>query len=332
MISEIKDICERLLDTPAPPLRSGAEMVHLAQRAHRRRHAGFAVVGAGLAVVAVAAAATAVPLLDGSGTGSEGGFGAATTTAAPASPPSSVGVASARPSHDLGMVVRTVKVSEVVSDMAAKAGAVRTLSIPDGQFLYVRTSARDTSDGSLHQMWLEPQGMIAVLVDRDDIGRAPTSTLELQAARTRFAQDGPSLLMPSPQWLATLPTNADALLHMVDAVNAGAKLGGKRYEFKQISELFWQCGAVLTPRVRAAFYRALGRISGVTATELRVDGRRLYALRQPDNGKGFAEELLMDPSTGQVVGLRSLQLGREATPTELAFWRYGAVAEVGQSR
>jgi hypothetical protein len=153
---------------------------------------------------------------------------------------------------------------------------------------------------------------------------------EVEAARQQFAQEGPSLRMPSPQWLATLTTDPNALLRMVDAVNAGTKLGGKRYEFKEISELFQECGAVLTPPVRAAFYRALGKINGVAATELRVDGRRLYALRQPDNGRGFAEELLLDPSTGQVVGLRSLQIDGKATPTGLGFWRYAAVRAVGQ--
>jgi hypothetical protein len=350
MNSDIKEICDRLLDGPAPPLPSAAEMVGLAARARRRRHAGFAVVGAGLAVVAVTLAAAAVPLV-GPGTAPQGDFGAAPSTAAPAEPSPGGAAQSGRPptpsSRDLGREVRPVEVSHVVTEMAARATQVQPLTIPDGQFLYVRTDGRQPSPargpgttgpqaGRVHEMWLDPQGMVALRIDIDgeDTSGAPKSNVEAEiaAARQEFAQNGASLRQPTPQFLATLPADPGALLRLVDGLNAGAKLGGKHYEFKEIGELFWQCGALFTPQVRAAFYRALGRIAGVSATELRVDGRRLYAVREPGTGRGFAEELLLDPSTGQAVGRRSLDTSGQATPTDLVLWRYAAVGTVYRQR
>lgn len=334
MNSDIKEICDRLLDSPAPPLRSTTEMVELARRARRRRHGTFAAAGAGLAVVAVVATVTAVPLVDGSGTPGEYGFGAAIASTAPASPSAAPSVSSPVASRDLGRQVRTAKVSQAVAEMVAKAASVQPLTIPDGQFLYVRTEGREPPNGRLHEMWLDPQGMIPLRTDIDgaDTSEGPKSNMEadIATARQQFAQEGPTLRMPSPQFLATLPTDPTVLLEMVTALNENTKLGGAHYAFKEIGELLWEFGAVLTPPVRAAFYRALGRISGVTATELRVDGRRLYALREPDNGRGFADELLLDLSTGEAAGRRSLDTGGQVTPTDLELWRYAVVGTVGQ--
>jgi hypothetical protein len=333
MNSDIKEICGRLLDGPAPPLRSAAEMVDLGRRARRRRHGRLAAAGAGLAVVAVAVAATAVPLVDGSGTPEESDFGAAVASAAPPSPSAAPREPSPQPSLDLGREVRRVKVSQAISEMS-KAAPVPQLTIPDGQFLYVRTDGREPPDGRVHEMWLDPQGMIPLRIDIDgaDTSTGPKSNIEADIATARqvFAQEGPNLRMPTPRFLASLPTDPAVLLNMVTALNEGTKLGGAHYAFKEIGELFWEYGALLTPAVRVAFYRALGRINGVTGTELRVDGRRLYALREPDKGLGFAEELLLDPSTGQAAGRRSLDTGGQVTPTDLELWRYAVVGAVGQ--
>jgi hypothetical protein len=330
--SDIREICGRLLDGPAPPLRSTAEVVDLARRARRRRHGMFAATGAGLAVVAVAAAATAVPLVDGSGTSEEYGFGAAVATTAPVSPS---GAASSTPSLDLGREVRKVPVSQVLTEMVPKAASVRPLTIPDGQLLYIRSDGREPPAGRVHEMWLDPQGMIPLRIDIDgaDTSKGPKSNMEADIATARqvFAQEGPNLRMPTPQFLAGLPTDPAALLDMVTALNENTKLGGAYYVSNEIGQLLWEYGAVITPPVRVAFYHALSTVSR-TATELTVDGRRLYALREPDTGRGFAEELLLDPSTGQAAGRRSLALGGQGqvTPTDLVLWRYAVVGTVGQ--
>lgn len=327
---DVKDICDRLLDGPVPPLRSSAEVVDLARRAERRHRAGFAAVAAAAAVVAVIATATAVPLSrTSSGTAPSGGFGAAS----PAPPPSPT--ASPSPiGRDLGKVVRPAQVKAVVNEMAAAAAGAQPLTVPAGKLLYLRTSNREAPSGRLHEMWLDPQGMIPLRIDLDgvDTSTGPKSDRESEVdqARQQFATDGPSLRMPTPQWLATLPTNPNRLLQLINQLNAGTKNGGAYYAFKEIGELFFACGAVLTPQVRAGFYHALGKISGVTATELRVDGRKLYALREPDRGRGFTEELLLDPATGQVAGRRTVEAS--TTATGLARWHYAVVDTAGERR
>jgi hypothetical protein len=52
-VNEVKDICERLLDTPAPPLRDGSEVLSAARRSRHR--ARLAVAGSGMAVLAAVA-------------------------------------------------------------------------------------------------------------------------------------------------------------------------------------------------------------------------------------------------------------------------------------
>ncbi len=378
MSDDIKDICDRLLEESAPPLGSGGALIDHARRVHRRRQAGFTVMGAGFAVVAVTVAVAAIPHFGGPATGTGNGleFGAPAASTAPASP--SPSVTGSAPSLDLGTKVRDVKVSQVVSEMVAKAGQVQPLAVRDDQYLYVRAEVRGSGGAILHEMWLDPRGMIAMNITASDSGPGsgsepsnPVAASKLagqpsdgphppsagkpggglntpavgqpsggphasaddsaEAARQRFQTEGPSLDSPSPQWLATLPTDPDRLLSMVDKLNAGTKLGGEAYEFKSIAELFGECGAVLTPQVRAAFYTALGKINGVTATELRVDGRKLYALRERLTGKSAGQELLLDPATGQIVGTRWIDARNHASPTNLEFWRYVAVAEVGQT-
>jgi hypothetical protein len=215
--------------------------------------------------------------------------------------------------------------------MAAKAASAQPLTIPAGKLLYVRTENRESPAGRLHEIWLDPQGMIALRVDigGEDTSTGPKSSPETAAeqARQQFATEGPSLRMPTPQWLATLPGDPNRLLNMVNQLNAGTKNGGPYYAVKEMTELFWECGAVLTPRVRAVAYRALGKIDGLAATELRLDGRKLYALREPDRGRGFAQELLLDPATGQVAGVRTIE---GSTAAGVALWHYAVVDTVGQ--
>ena len=54
-MNEVKDICDRMLDMPAPPLRDSGEVLDIARRSARRR-ARVTAAGSGLAVAATAAA------------------------------------------------------------------------------------------------------------------------------------------------------------------------------------------------------------------------------------------------------------------------------------
>jgi hypothetical protein len=67
-VNEVKDICERMLAVPAPPMREGAEVLASARRAAVRRDRAR-LIGSGVAGVAAVAAAAALIVPAGAGRG-----------------------------------------------------------------------------------------------------------------------------------------------------------------------------------------------------------------------------------------------------------------------
>lgn len=84
--TEVKDLFQRVLADPGPPLASSEEVLGAARRTARRRRAGTAVACSALAAVAVAGASVGVPALTGAltptGTNHAAGNGTRPTTSA----------------------------------------------------------------------------------------------------------------------------------------------------------------------------------------------------------------------------------------------------------
>ena len=71
----------------------------------------------------------------------------------------------------------------------------------------------------------------------------------------------------------------------------------------------------------------------MSAVELDDDGRRLLGLRRTQDGTDLADELLVDPLTGTVVGQRLLAAGAGASwrVVSVQLWTQAVVDEVGQA-
>jgi hypothetical protein len=101
-MKEIKDVFERMLIDPAPPLAGSEELLMTVRRAENRRRAAIASAGAGLAVVLVAGGVAIAPTVFNGG-GSSAFPGASPEATAPAVPTPSAALS---PSRSPGLLMR----------------------------------------------------------------------------------------------------------------------------------------------------------------------------------------------------------------------------------
>jgi hypothetical protein len=128
--------------------------------------------------------------------------------------------------------------------------------------------------------------------------------------------------------LAALPVNPQALLTVIATKSAGQSaddLAGNpiagqppstqaQREFDLLTELLWNAapGVGGPPGVEAAAYRALATLPGITVQPGVTDTAGGHAIGISDDGG--LDQLLIDPASYQVIGIRNLASG-VATPT-----------------
>jgi hypothetical protein len=111
--------------------------------------------------------------------------------------------------------------------------------------------------------------------------------------------------------IAALPANPDAVLawvrKTVGGVGGGTRDGEDQIAFVSINAVLRDF--VLPPPVEAAFFQALGRLSGVTLVPdaVNLDGRPALALARVQEG-WLREEILLDPQTYRLIGERSVAI------------------------
>jgi hypothetical protein len=122
--------------------------------------------------------------------------------------------------------------------------------------------------------------------------------------------------------LASLPLGPKALLAAVDraiATNPGsvAPPGGspiehhqsrQQLEFQFLTQLLWQAAQAAPARAEAAVFRALATIGGVSAQAGITDAAGRPAIALSDVGDD--QQLLLDPTTYKVTGLRTISDGK----------------------
>jgi hypothetical protein len=231
-------------------------------------------------------------------------------------------------------------------------------TVAPGQLIYVRSDGVSTSFGGdpargtlsreNHEMWLDPQGMImlGIVSNGEDLTQGPKSDHagQVAQARAQLATDGPSLLLPTPQWLAQLPTDPAALRGELLADIGESKWSDDHTLVTALGDLLWTSEPLVGPQARVALYRVLAGVEGLTATETVVENRQVYAIGHSENG--VIDELLFDRTTGAAVGRRSGLEGEAAagvtvTPaagveapadpgiTAQSVWTHRIVAAVG---
>jgi hypothetical protein len=116
-----------------------------------------------------------------------------------------------------------------------------------------------------------------------------------------------SIIHPTPEWLAQLPTDPAKLLdELRGAMDKDAPWSIDHQVWSAMQDLYLRCELLLSTEVRAALLRAFTSLRGITSSEVTIDKRRLVAVRHTERGSG--EEILFDPTTGRAVGLRSVNV------------------------
>jgi hypothetical protein len=193
------------------------------------------------------------------------------------------------------------------------------------------------------EIWTEPEGMIMVrlMMDGTDAATMPKSDQAsvLAEARQRFAEQGPSLGQPTPQWLHTLPTTAAGFRDLLTPPSATSSKWTDGHDvWVAAADLLTAVDPFLPIPQRVGLYQMLAELPNLTAAEVDADGRRLIAIRyseaepSPGNDQGPTAtfELLFDPTNSRAVGTGSLST--TATGLQVRFqslWTHILVSAVG---
>ncbi|MBB5871199.1 hypothetical protein F4553_004578 [Allocatelliglobosispora scoriae] len=213
--------------------------------------------------------------------------------------------------------------------LATAAGGGTAVTINAGQLVFVRTDgtanstsgqaetggavaspAVVTTEAEVREIWFDPQGAIPLKITDgvNDLNAGPKSNFaaEIAQARDDLATQGPSLIRPTPQWLAALPTDPTALLAQLRAESQqeGAAWSVDHRLWDTMANLYSGSEIALTPAVRAALLQALSGLHGLTTSTVTVNGHSLVAIRHTEKLSG--DEILFDPASGKAVGRRTL--------------------------
>jgi len=139
----------------------------------------------------------------------------------------------------------------------------------------------------------------------------------------------PGPFNPTPAYLRSLPTEPGKLLATLRSSMPGGKPDPTGQEsaqhlFLAVAGLVGRADAILSPRLRAALYRALALLPGVSRIAGQADlaGRRGVAIAHTD--QGVRSELLIDPASSRALGTRLVLVSPSKTNTQPA----GTILEV----
>ncbi|MBK3627042.1 CU044_5270 family protein [Streptomyces sp. MBT49] len=203
--------------------------------------------------------------------------------------------------------------------IAAVAMRTDVTPVGDGQFVYVRSTGAENDGvfdgrvklGKMHerQVWFsQRQGPVTDVGLIREFGQdwpievgVPDGTDPADSAVPAGVD------RPTYAWLASLPTDPDALLELIYA-DTPAEKGEDRDQavFDRIGDLVGE--QIMPSATAAAFYRATARIPGVTEVADAVDaaGRHGIAIAREDTRHGTRTEWIFDPGTLGYLGVRTV--------------------------
>ncbi|MFI8305444.1 CU044_5270 family protein [Streptomyces sp. NPDC085927] len=221
------------------------------------------------------------------------------------------------PAAGAGTVPAEVNSASVTLDRIA-AAALETDATPvkDGQFVYVERLIRGNTGsfngpvrlGALHKQevwtaqvpgpvtrtgWMRETGKDAVM---------PGQVVPLEFTDPVRA----GIDHPTYEWLASLPTDPDALLELLYS-RTGVEDGESKYQavFGRIGDLLGS--TIMPPATASALYKAVERIPGVTQIPDAVDaaGRHGIGITREDAGSATRDVWIFDKRTLAHLGSRS---------------------------
>ncbi|MEV4538347.1 hypothetical protein AB0J82_31660 [Asanoa sp. NPDC049518] len=223
----------------------------------------------------------------------------------------------------------SINARQSLDRLATKAASSPTRTVGPDQLIYTRMYGVSSTDNIADaappvlaadetEIWFTPEGMTAVANIRNDVDRGGSTDAGTPV-------DKPSIWQPTPAWLAALPTDPAALREeLLEGIGGNAKRSDDSLLAKEIGELLVSSEPLLTADVRVAMLESIKNWKGLSARETVFDGRKLWAIRQTENGR--FDELLFDPATGRAVGRAS---GSDGTVDYQVLWTHKIVAKAG---
>lgn len=203
-----------------------------------------------------------------------------------------------------------------ISLAAAEADAPKPAAA--GQYVYIESRSASThvrTDSGvsrlvsvpLHtrQTWKSPDGSDGWLIEP---GNTAPDGITLGGPDEQGNDPKPHLGAPSHDYLATLPTDPDALLRKIYKETEGQGNGPDQQAFTTIGDLLVESWP--SPRLTAALYRAAAKIPGVVMVDSATDaaGRKGVAVARLDEASGARTEWIFDRKTLTFLGERSVQV------------------------
>ncbi|WP_328439790.1 CU044_5270 family protein [Streptomyces sp. NBC_00444] len=268
--------------------------------APRRRFPRTAVV---LPVAAMALAGALVVTLSGGGNGSAPAAGTKTAEAGPNN------------------------ASVTLDRIAAASMATDATPVNDGQFVYVESLVRANKGtfggpvrlGAVHkrEAWFsqdpDPVKITGWLRDSGKDAIMPGQTIPIESPSAYPV----GIDRPTYKWLASLPTDPDALLELLYAqTQAGDDESKEQAVFFKIGDLLNE--TIMPPENAAAFYKATARIPGVTVIPDVVDtaGRHGIGITREDPASAVRDEWIFDKQKLTYIGSRSYMTKDKEKGTE----------------
>ncbi|MFI5914592.1 hypothetical protein [Dactylosporangium sp. NPDC051541] len=210
--------------------------------------------------------------------------------------------------------------------LAAAAAGTQPMPVGAGQVLYVKTyNLRDGSERYLHEIWLDPQTMVALRVRRTDDAQLDSVSTQQEIDAAAAVPAG--LYRPTAQFLASLPTDPDQLLAQLRSWSqtaypnrpADGMIWKDSFELLNYSEPFW------TAQQRTTIYKTLAKMPDVKATTAKIDNKPydLVCMDRDSGGAGTVDCLLFDSATGRFAGSAWPQKNLSLDPANVGLVDYG---------
>ncbi|MEF9881702.1 CU044_5270 family protein [Streptomyces sp. P9-A4] len=216
---------------------------------------------------------------------------------------------------------------EAVRILSHAALAAASAPAPDArpeEYVYVRSLVAHAGRGAdggqavlpaahRREVWLSADGSRPGLLrepgaaDTELGARLPVYELDHRGATPRKTTTGAapaSVTNPNHAYVATLPTDPDALLRLVREQTRGTEGDADQRAFTAIGTLLAETWA--PPKVTAALYEAAGRIPGVTVLPAATDaaGREGVAVARTSHGE--QTQWIFDRTTSAFLGERTV--------------------------
>jgi hypothetical protein len=184
-----------------------------------------------------------------------------------------------------------------VLEAAAAAAEDQPFVAPrDDQWIYTHDKFSERVPRFRQEKWRRADGGGFAFYDEN--GRLQVERLDVRGGRARPVPLGP---LVGYKQLAALPTDPDGLLKWAYDQTADVEGGGST-EHAEVYGIFkgMISDNVLPPDLKAAIFRALKQVPGVTVDTVDVNAHRVFALGQTDDW--LHQELLLDAKSYDYVG------------------------------